>query len=158
MKAITLWPEWLWVIRNLGKRVENRTWRLSNSHTFKPILLHAGKRVGGGKVEDGLYWVYQTALYNGYECVAFSDALKFEDKVLRISDLDYGKIVGVTAFSCCDRCSGKWSIDGQWHWRMMYAKFFDNPVPCRGAQGFWEVPKNVIGSVNDQMLELGFKL
>lgn len=46
LKALTIWPEWAWAIRWLGKDVENRTWHPPKSIIGKRIALHAGKGVG----------------------------------------------------------------------------------------------------------------
>lgn len=142
MMALTFWPEWLWVIRYLCKRVENRSWKIPSGVVFKPVLLHAGKRVGGGKVIQGLEWVRDMSIASGHTCTMDGKSLQFADRHFSLEDLIYGAIVGVTAFSSCDQIPGKWCADGQWHWRMMYASFFESPVPCNGAQGLW--------SVNDQ--------
>jgi len=47
MRALTLWPEWIWCIDHLGKRVENRTWKPPEKFIGHRIALHAGAHIGG---------------------------------------------------------------------------------------------------------------
>ncbi len=160
MKALTLWPEWLWVIRYLGKRVENRRWNLPTNMFWKPVLLHAGMRVGGGKTIRGLEWVKAMAIDAGIDCVRNGDCLHFTKidikTTLRLEELDLGKIVGVTAFSDCHQRCGKWCVDGQWQWEMTYVHFFSEPVLCRGWQKLWNVGPEIMPLIEKQLL--GFSL
>jgi len=180
MKALTLWPEWLWVIRYLGKRVENRRWKLPTNMFWKPVLLHAGMCVGGGKVIQGLEWVKAMAINANVDCVRDGDCLHFTKKIfsslsllpsglvtsqiadvkttlqLHLRELNLGKIVGVTVFSNCHQRYGKWCVDGQWQWEMAYVRFFLEPVPCRGWQKLWNVSPEIMSLVEKQLL--GFSL
>lgn len=72
MKAITLWPEWVWAICCLQKRVENRGWIPPASMLGETIAIHAGKALGGGGYRNVYYkdrameMVCQTALTAGW--------------------------------------------------------------------------------------------
>lgn len=46
-RALTLWPEWVYAIVHLGKRIENRGWPPPESLIGQPFALHAGKSIGG---------------------------------------------------------------------------------------------------------------
>lgn len=47
MKALTVFPEWAYAIRFLGKDVENRTWQPPKNIIGRRIALHSGLKVGG---------------------------------------------------------------------------------------------------------------
>jgi hypothetical protein len=173
MRALTLHPEWLWVIRYLGKRVENRRWKLPDWIVNKPVLLHAGKKVGGGKTIQGLEWVKEMSIKAGIDCVRNGDCLHFTEKVfpcqivppsglivpptvdikttLHLQELNLGQIVGVTSFVACDLKPGRWCADNQWHWYMGVTKFFSSPIPCRGYQKLWNVPDDIQQLVDKQL-------
>lgn len=45
--ALTIWPEWVYAMLELGKDVELRPWPLPKSFIGRTIVLHAGAYVGG---------------------------------------------------------------------------------------------------------------
>jgi len=152
LRALTLYPEWLWVIEHLGKRIENRTRKLPANRVWQPVFLHAGKLVGGGNVKRGLHAVWETANSFGYNCQLFSDRIAFENgKVLSVEKLHKGAIVGVTTFTKCDTIWGEWAASDQYHWHMAHVRFFEKQIPCNGALGFWKAPEDVLEKAYEQL-------
>ena len=119
-----------------AKRVENRTWPTSYRG---PLLIHAGK---------SRQWL-RLGLYG-----------------LSEADLVYGAIVGVANLADCvsarDICSPgldgeavnrRWPwlkhhqhASGPWCFVLTECRRFEKPIPYRGAQGFFDVPKDVVAS------------
>jgi hypothetical protein len=147
MKALTLWPEWAWAICNLDKRVENRTWVPNQKYIGKQIAIHAGKKIGGGKIKqvDSLIGMVEMAQVAGWEC-------DVDDKVLRFSKggrmVDFhpwkiatSSIVSVATITDFVHDEGlPWGAQGQWHWLLEDVMVLDEPFRCAGSQRLWQVP------------------
>ena len=55
-----------------------------------------------------------------------------------------GVILGLVRLVGCVRDStSSWAIPGLWHWLLADAVPLPEPVPCKGAQGLWSVPRNL---------------
>lgn len=46
VKCLTLWPEWIYAVLHLGRRVDNRDWRPPQS--LRRLVLHGAQKIGGG--------------------------------------------------------------------------------------------------------------
>jgi len=144
LKALTLWPEWVYAVHHLGKRVENREWAIPIGRTF---ALHAGRSIGGrpGKVaeEEGLESVQFMARRAGVQM----------DFHLRANDIGTSMIYGVFRVLSVDR-PGEGALDG---WRVPDA-FGNNfrywplrePISVKGAQGLWTVPDEIEAAIRAQ--------
>jgi len=71
MKALTLWPEWAWAVCCLFKRVENRGYKPPASDIGAPLMIHAGKYIGGRptslkEIDRAMEIVCLTAKENGW--------------------------------------------------------------------------------------------
>lgn len=128
MKALTLTQPWATLVALGHKRVETRSW---STRYRGPIAIHAAK---------------------GFprEALAFAQ----EERALgRIpSRIPRGAIVAVARLTEClptqevrDRLSGlerhlgDFSY-GRWAWLLADIRALDEPIPCLGALGLWEVP------------------
>lgn len=47
LRALTIYPEWIYAILHLGKDVELRTWPAPKALIGQDLLLHAGAHIGG---------------------------------------------------------------------------------------------------------------
>ena len=149
LRAITLWPEWVWAIHHLDKRIENRSWEIPRGEWFG---LHAGKHVGGRKggpatiegwegvraMAAAAGWTPATGTWRyfdfkkGDRSVSRDPTLPLESHIhglLRVKDYVY-------------RGSAAWFAPGQ------VGNVFDyvplaKPVPCKGEQGLWTVQEDV---------------
>lgn len=155
MKALTLWPEWAWAIDRLDKRVENRDWALPVGEW---IALHAGKNIGGrpGRVaeEEGRVALAHMAGRAGWDALIASDGLtlgggdRFVD--LDKADIVTSAILGAFRVIAAD-APNTGDLDG---WRVpdAYGNRFEyrplaRSVPCKGAQGLWTVPPDVVAEM-----------
>lgn len=144
LRALTLWPEWVWAFLHLGKRTENRGWAPPEDLLRRGLLLalHGGAHVGGrpaaaakgeaveavrgmfraGPVPDG--WTSPRVPLGAYA----------------------GTIAAVGVVRSFDRHDGRtrWDVPGAVHWRIPRVYALEAPVSCRGAQGLW-IPGEELG-------------
>ena len=136
MKALTLWRPWPAAILFLGKRVENRTWVPPSSVIGQTIAIHAGKRIDDPRAlgGDGGFTRAEIALYNER----------------RLAE----GIVGIARLVACRRScppgQERWWC-GPFGWLLDEVQVLDRPIPCRGAQGLWEVPEEIELEVDGQL-------
>lgn len=149
IRALTLWPEWVWAIHHLGKRVENRTWGLPVNEWF---ALHAGKHIGGrpGRVakSEGMRALWSMAVRAGTNpvvCVADIEAesscIRGLFRVIRNEAPGHGDLTG-------------WRVPEQVGNVFEYRPL-TTPIPCSGAQGLWTVGDEVAKAIIDQVPGLG---
>lgn len=139
MKALTVWQPWCWAIfdipAGLAKDVENRTW--SAPHVVgKFIAIHAAK-----KVDDKEAWfsVQRISGYHPPTINATGDA--------GVPELPQSCIVGVAEITgMVAQSESPWFV-GPVGWVIGRRIRFLEPIPCGGAQGLWEVPRDLEGLV-----------
>lgn len=138
MKAISLWQPWatLWLLTDPDEKIcETRSWWTG----FRgPLLVHAAKK-RDGEVRDALsdpYFIERLAVHG-----------------LKVEDLAFGALVGRVTLEDCrrtwrlepterERLAGNWE-PGRFAWiRTSDVIRFAQPIPFRGAQGFFDVPEN----------------
>ena len=123
MKAVTLWRPWDHAILYGGKRIENRPWKPWPSIIGKRIALHSGRKYD----TEGAQWMLSQGLYTPpppSECIA-------------------GAIVGTATVSGFVTDSDSSWFFGPYGWVLMDVKALPEPILCRGAQGLWNLPKQV---------------
>lgn len=116
--AISIRQPWAFAILNLGKDIENRSWRFPLKYLNVPVLIHAGKSIDE-------------------EAVLFLRKAHF----VIPNDLKTGGIVGALIFEGLNNYRAnrsKWSEHGLENWAIERAW----PVPfhpCKGQLGFFQV-------------------
>lgn len=140
MKAITLIQPWATCIADFGKRVENRTWMYPRAAlSGKYIAIHAGKTMDA--------WVYA-------ELVA-------EGTLPLMLHIPLGAVVAVCMLGGAvrrveelpDPEQARWFC-GPFGWLLTDVIPIE-PVPCRGSQGFWDLPAEVEEAVHAACRERG---
>lgn len=137
MKALTICQPYAALIclpddDDRAKRVENRTWGTSYRG---PLLIHAGK---------SRQW------------------LSGDNYGIPLEDMPFGAIVGIAnlASSIClasnADCAGafhRWPwlsqhqhLEGPYCFVLTECRRFETPIPYRGAQGFFDIPKEVVAA------------
>lgn len=139
--AITVQPPWPWWIATdhpLAKDVENRGWRprkgVAEDGSMR-LAIHAGM----GKVEASdaeLYWYLKTMGWS------------YEDAIL---SGPRGCIVAVVTARFTRESRSRWAMPDQWHWELSDKAILPEPVSCKGSQGLWRVPADVLSAVEEQM-------
>lgn len=133
MRALTLRQPWAWAVLHAGKRIENRTWKPPSWMLGESLAIHAGS--GDIYEED----VEQVVRLGG---------------VPAPEEYDVGAIVGVVRVVGFYRpgcgLENPWWDPEQFGWRLGSVWALDEPVPCKGALGLWEVPGEVARAVLGQ--------
>jgi len=112
-KALTIKQPWVHFIFNDSKDIENRSWAINEKYLNKWIAIHSGKSI------DSMVDTNSSA----------------------VKDLILGSVVGLVKFSECNRKStSKWAITGQYHWHISEKLLLPNPIKCKGALKFWNLP------------------
>lgn len=113
MKALTVRQPWAGAIAHQTKRVENRTWKLPAKHEGARILIHAGARPD----RDAQVCGDHLDVYSAIVAVATITGCHY----------DNGNQV----------CCSYWAQPGLYHWTLADVIALPEPVPAKGALGFW---------------------
>lgn len=126
MKALTLWRPWDQAILYGGKCFENRPWSLWRSMIGERIALHAGKKYD----IDGANWMREEGFY--------------------VPPPVTGSPMGITGVVVFDRVihereapEDPWFM-GPFGWHIGEKHALDEPIPCAGQQGLWNVPDEIL--------------
>lgn len=153
--AVTLYPEWAFAFAHFGKNCDNRTW-WEEQIRGEWIAIHGGCSVGGvphGKLPP-----------SPRHLQAIEEVRQMAERaaglVLDASELNYSRVLaegrGVVAVG-----KVRGPIEGEprgWYigspsigWLFDRVVRLPVPVPCRGAQGLWELPADVLAAVRAQI-------
>lgn len=131
MKALTIWQPWAWAIAYHEKRVENRHWSPPQSLIGCRFAIHAGKmrdnEAVGHLLANGISVSYDMA-FGAIVATAVLDEVW--------TDALDAKLAGQSFW---------WS--GPFGWALRDIVTLPEPIPCRGAQGLWEVPADLLAAV-----------
>jgi len=130
MKALSIQQPWAHAILHGDKRVENRTWKAFHRGM---TLIHAGKKLDTEACE------FLAAPYE--KCWNLSE----QD----LHDAPRGAIVGVCWIIDCITDAEAAAVHGAWAmgpWCFVIDKVhsFAEPIPYKGALGFFDVPHAVV--------------
>jgi len=145
MKALSVWQPWCWAMFELPperwKDIENRTWP-APWVKGKWIAIHAALRLDDGDA----WWAIEEA---GGQRPPSHDAIGDGG----VHELVRGAIVGVVeVLDFVTTSSSPWFF-GPVGWVLGQRFRLPVPVPCRGAQGLWEVPEHVEMAVREGVAE-----
>lgn len=127
--ALSVRAPWWWAILHLGKDIENRDWR--TNHRGR-ILLHAGKWWDDEHVDYDLMDM-QDGILDGKE-------VKCDLEKMRAG---CGCIVGaVEIVDCVSSSKSPWFF-GRYGFVLKNPEVFEQPIPFRGALGFFKVDAGV---------------
>ncbi len=155
MKALTLTQPWATLIALLEKQIETRSW----ATTYRgPLAIHAAQGLTpvGGK--EGLLQLCRREPFR---------SVLLQHGYLGTPSLPRGAIVAVCELVNCVPTAGSrpgsggpkyadWVHDltdqerafgdytaGRYGWLLANIRPLSRPIPCRGAQGLWDVPADV---------------
>jgi len=126
MRALTIRQPWAGAIAHQTKRVENRTWKLPAKYEGARILIHAGAQ------RDRHAQVY-------------GDYLDVYSAVVAVATITE------CHFSVAGTCCGPWGFERAYHWTLADVTALAEPVPAKGALGFWTPPDDVLAAVDTQL-------
>lgn len=129
MKALSIRQPWAWAILHAGKDVENRDWP---TKLRGRIAIHASATLRRAEYLDFLEY-YGALVGAGVPDVT----------VPAHESLPLGAIVGtVEIVDCVTRSDSPWFM-GDYGFVLRNPIALPEPIPCRGALGFWDVPDEV---------------
>lgn len=156
MKALTIWQPWtaLIVVAN-AKPYEFRGWRFPTSLLGQRIVIHAAARaVDWREVHQLVRLLEAGGKYAARTCLKRDKALDFlraamsDPSLLALgagigtavlgeprNGIEIAEEFGVPRVNDSDR-----DQHANWGWPMLEIERWDQPVPQRGAQGFWNWP------------------
>ncbi len=159
--ALTCHPEWAWAIAHFKynpKRHENRSWPPPERILNKWIALHAGKHIGGRPGErhllEGLTELREDA-ENAEEDlldrISAGGGIPVYSEL--IPEIKTSAIVALIKVSGYHAGEGRaWFRGHPWiGWVISECVTLPEPVPCKGAQGLWTVPPDVLAAVRAQL-------
>lgn len=127
MKALTIKQPWANAIIYWGKDIENRDWPTK----FRGrVAVHASKRIDREEVR-------------AYESLVLRRRISALGSPV-ISAVDYGAIIGtVEIVDCVKKSDSAWFV-GEYGFVLRNPIALPEPIPCRGALGFWNVPDEIL--------------
>ena len=149
MKALTIRHPWPWAICCITescnpKRIENRTWKPSPTQLPPGVkfAIHAGKMPSVIEIQEA------------FEGMAAMDAIDEYTNTPTMAELRTmeSAIVAVATFGgiVTERdCKSRWFC-GPYGWVLKDVIVLPEPVKCRGAQGLWNVPPDVLAKMRAQ--------
>ena len=147
MKALTLWRPWAAAIVHGTKRVENPGWTPPRSMLGQDIALHAGRTVDNDAIDEIVAsGVSRDMLPGPTGIVAVVRLVGFVD--VRGPRLMFAGLSSEAAQAAAD---SDW-FDYWVGWVLDRVRPLSEPVPCRGAQGLWDLPPDVEAAVTAAML------
>lgn len=157
IRALTILQPWAHLIVRGRKRVENRTWEPAarGLRVGDYLAIHAGMRFDLASWEGA----YETMpddeapeLRALVESAVFSVPQR-AGRELVATRVPYGAVVGVARLADVEdeapedeapEDEAYWC--GPWGWRLDAVQAIE-PVPCKGAQGLWTLPPEVLATV-----------
>ena len=135
MKALSIRQPWAWAILHAGKDIENRDWptRLRGR-----IAIHAAKGMTREEYEG--FW----ELHSNIVQAGFGPSVAVPEFAL----LPRGAIVGtVEIVDCVSRSGSPWFF-GDYGFLLRNPIALPEPIECKGALGFWDVPEDIVSQMN----------
>ncbi|MCP9947334.1 ASCH domain-containing protein [Actinomadura madurae] len=142
--ALTIWNPWAAMIADGYKTIENRSW---GTHRTGLLAIHAA--VGAGTRTDQEHAIATAARLASLPRDVVERSMEVRGAVIAVA-----RLTGVCSLSlhvppgeplACD--CGPWAFPGQRHFRLTSVRALPEPVPCCGAQKFWELPDDVYEAI-----------
>lgn len=151
--ALTLWPEWAWAVAHLGKDIENRDW-MRESLIGQWLCSHGGVNIGGRPAtRNGNAW--REALDEVGAVASFAGCPVDDIRRLTVEAVNsQGRgIVAVCKIAGFVTGMPKgWFVGSPGYgWQLRDVTVLTQPVPCKGAQGLWPVPADLLDAVLVQL-------
>ena len=139
MLALTIKQPWTYAILNLGKDIENRDWFTSFRGT---IAVHASKKLDVAEFDS-----FYLAMKNKFDASVFWNISELWDS----GKIGNGVILGTVDITNCVKRSDSIWFQGDYGFVLKNPVKLFEPIPCRGYQMFWEVPKEIEAQIREQM-------
>lgn len=137
MRALSIRQPWAWAILHAGKDIENRVWQPRNSALrFRGrVLLHASKGCTRKEFDEACEYMY---------------VLVGASPIGELAELPRGAIVGaMTIADVVTQSDSKW-FEGPVGLVLKDVVALPEPIPCKGALGYFRVPDDVASRIRAQ--------
>ena len=146
MKALSVRSHWWWFILHGGKYIENRDWPTRFRGT---VCVHASR-----------WWRTQEVIETIEDVVGMKNlhGLKLsrtEPLVPRTLKNAGGCIVGTVDIADCVKESNSPWFCGEYGFVLANPVAFMNPIPVKGALGFFEIPDALLDGVEHEAFPVG---
>lgn len=150
MKVISLWQPWATLCVLGAKQVETRFY---NTKLRGLLLIHATKTLQTEHAETCLTNLhfkkyipdpYKLPLSAIVGCVTVKEVYPTKD----LADRGLVDLRGTTALATEEFYFGDYSA-GRYGWHLVDAIKFEQPVPCSGTQGLWNLPESLVATVTE---------
>ena len=170
MRSITLTCPWAHAVAHWGKNIENRTWRPPRDLFGQRLAIHAGKSPYRQR-KDGTRTISDDAEDDMLAALDF--AREASGRTLAAPDVTHrwlhersSAILCVVTVAGWVRDNGEFDVlstlpgardlagsPGPWFvgpcgWVLADVVTLAEPVPCKGAQGLWTVPPDVLAKID----------
>lgn len=158
MKALTLWRPWPAMIFHLpeaqAKRVENRSWKPPRWLIGQRIAIHAGERIDRDAMTACSMMLGQTFPAAEVTLAAGIIGTAIVASVTNGAEVEhrvFHGIVKAAEVSAADRLwhaqVARW-FSGPFGWLIDDVRTLAEPIPCKGRQGLWDVPPELVGRLS----------
>jgi hypothetical protein len=134
MKALSIRQPWASLIVSGGKDIENRDW----STIYRGIVaVHSSAKMAKDDMESA--------------CDLMRTFIaKFSADKFKQDSFPLGAILGtVEIVGCVEESNSPWFY-GRYGFVLRNPVAFANPIPCRGALSFWNVPDELVSKMRDE--------
>lgn len=144
MKALSVWQPWALLLAIGAKRYETRSWYPNRGVVGTRIAIHAGRSTEGMEIlmTDQRFsravWELLTAAHQPKDCFAFGAIIA----TAVVVDAIRTPVLESEEPGPHERDLGDWS-DGRWCWQLDRVHHLATPIPCRGAQGLFDLPADI---------------
>ena len=155
MKALSIRQPWAWAILHAGKDFENRDWYTSFRGRF---AIHAAKGMTKSEYQSAISYITQAFVKdtlktpNTYHLSASRTIVASGELVLPdFEEIVRGAIVGVADLAACISNSPSPWFEGKYGFVLRNVIVLPEPIPCKGALGFWDVPAEIAAQIEAQL-------
>ena len=142
LKALTLRHPWPWAIVELGKDIENRTWKPPRAMVGKWFAIHGGKAPKGDRATHDVVTQAQALLsMRGHSHASHR---------VTCSDVTHAGIVAVVRLGGVVEDSRSVWFEGPYGWVLSDLWKVPDPPQMAGMQGLWDVPESAVMELERQ--------
>lgn len=163
-RAITLTCPWGYAFRELGKNIENRTWRPPDALLGQPIAIHAGKAPTSARaweeIEDALEGMESAGIKIDWP-IKVRQLTEQSSAIVVVGTLA-GWFRDASTWKTADKLlprlseiASPWKSEDSYGWIIRDRVVLPTPVPCKGAQGLWTIPQDVREAIGMQLIDVG---
>ena len=139
MKALSVRAPWWWFILHAGKDIENRDWPTRFRGT---VYLHASKWFNLAEVHEDA--VEAMDIFRSIQTGFGAGATMTFREMKSVGGCIVGK---VDIVDCVSKSDSPWFF-GKYGFVLSNPVAFENPIPFKGALGFFDVPDELILGVS----------